>query len=96
MGDSSTVNRQGTTTRATRLSVRVPIALKRAIERAAIREQRTVADVVIATLEASLVVTEVAPSELRPHEAKVVREFAEWVLRDTERKPRCVARRKGE
>ncbi|HTR51103.1 MAG TPA: hypothetical protein VMJ10_10385 [Kofleriaceae bacterium] len=89
------MNRKGTTTRDTRLSVRVPIALKRAIEREAVRDQRTVADVVIATLEASFIVTEVTRSELRPHEARVVREFAEWVLRKTARKQRRIARNGG-
>jgi hypothetical protein len=51
MGDIWDMNRKGTTTRDTRLSVRVPHTLKEAIERCAERDRRTVADVVIITLE---------------------------------------------
>lgn len=89
------VNQKGTTTRDTRLSVRVPIALKRAIERQAMRDQRSVADLVIETLDASFVVSEVTRSELRPRETQMVREFAEWVLTKTDRKPRRVARKRS-
>jgi hypothetical protein len=52
MGDNDRM-RKGVTTRDTRLSVRVPTALKAAIEREAERDQRTVADVVIIALEAA-------------------------------------------
>jgi len=91
------MNRKGVTTRDTRLSVRVPVALKRAIEREAVRGRRTVADVVISTLETSLVVTGVERSDLRPHEAEVVRAFADWVLRNSQHrhKQRRVARNGG-
>ena len=47
--------RKGTELRETRLSVRVPLALKQAIEREAERDRRTVADVVIMTLEARFI-----------------------------------------
>lgn len=95
MGDISIVNRKGSATRGTRLSIRVPVALKRALERNAEREQRTVADVVISTLEARFNVAEVARSELRPHEEQVVRAFAEWVLEKSPRKQRRVPREGG-
>jgi uncharacterized protein (DUF1778 family) len=45
------MNRKGTDTRDARLSVRVPLALKQAIERYADEDRRTVADVVILLLE---------------------------------------------
>jgi polysaccharide pyruvyl transferase WcaK-like protein len=52
MDDIWRVNRKGTDLRDTRLTLRVPQSLKAAIEREARRDRRTVADVVIMTLEA--------------------------------------------
>ena len=43
--------RKGTDTRDARLSIRVPLALKKAVERHAAKDQRTVADTVILMLE---------------------------------------------
>jgi hypothetical protein len=51
MGDNDKM-RKGTELRETRLSVRVPLSLKQAIELEAERDRRSVADVVIMTLEA--------------------------------------------
>lgn len=50
--DDNEAMRKGTELRDTRLSLRVPLTLKQAIEREAERDRRTVADVVIMTLEA--------------------------------------------
>lgn len=52
MGDNRDM-RKGAELRETRLSVRVPLALKRAIVLEAQRDRRTVADVVIFALEAT-------------------------------------------
>jgi hypothetical protein len=53
MGDNGCVTK-GTAKRTTRLSVRVPESLKSALEREAVRERRTVADLVIILLEQGL------------------------------------------
>lgn len=53
MGDTFSMTK-GTERRTTRLSVRVPEALKAALEREAVRDRRTLADVVIFMLEDAL------------------------------------------
>lgn len=77
------------------MSIRVPVALKRVIEREAVRDQRTVADVVISALEARFVSSEATRPEPRLHEAQVIRAFAQWVLERSQQKKGRVAGKGG-